>query len=76
LGRLGEVAHNRGYPIRQQGYRLEIHPRVRIRLGMDSDRIRTDTNPDVTIYHIVFRIRIRILSNTNAKRIFRIRIRI
>jgi hypothetical protein len=34
LGRLGDVAHNRGYPIRRQGYRLEIHPRVRIRLGM------------------------------------------
>jgi hypothetical protein len=38
-----------------------------VRLGMDSDRIHTDTNPDVTIYHILFRIRIRI-------RIFRIRI--
>jgi hypothetical protein len=43
---------------------------------MDSDRIRTNTNSDVTIYHILFRIRIRILSNTNTKRIFRIRIRI
>jgi hypothetical protein len=42
---------------------------------MDSDRIRTDMNSDVTIYHILFRIRIRIqiLSNTNTKRIFRIR---
>jgi hypothetical protein len=50
------------------------------RLGMDSDRIRTDTNSDVTIYHILFRIRIRIririLSNTNTKRIFWIRIHI
>jgi hypothetical protein len=47
-------------------------------LGMDSNRIRTDTNSDVTIYHILFRIRIRIriLSNTNTKRIFRIRIHI
>jgi hypothetical protein len=47
-------------------------------VGMDSDRIRTDTNSDVTIYRILFRIRIRIriLSNTNTKRIFRIRIRI
>jgi hypothetical protein len=27
---------------------------------MDSDRIQTDTNPDVTIYHILFRNRIRI----------------
>jgi hypothetical protein len=34
---------------------------------MDSDRIRTDTNSDVTIYHILFRIRIQILSNTNTK---------
>jgi hypothetical protein len=47
-------------------------------VGMDSDRIRTDTNADVTIYHILFRIRIRIriLSNTNTKQIFRIRIHI
>jgi hypothetical protein len=29
-------------------------------VGMDSDRIRKDTNSDVTIYHILFRIRIRI----------------
>jgi hypothetical protein len=29
-------------------------------IGMDSDRIRTDTNSDVTIYHILFQIRIRI----------------
>jgi hypothetical protein len=43
-------------------------------LWMDSDRIHTNTNSDVTIYHILFR-RIRILSNTNAKRIFRIRTR-
>jgi hypothetical protein len=51
-----------------------------LELGMDSDRIRTDTKSDVTIYHILFqiwiRIRIRILSNTNTKRIFRIRIHI
>jgi hypothetical protein len=47
-------------------------------VGMDSDRICTNTNSDVTIYHILFRIRtrIRILSNTNTKRIFRIRIHI
>jgi hypothetical protein len=47
-------------------------------IGMDSDGIRTDTNADVTIYHILFRIpiRIRILSNTNTKWIFRIRIHI
>jgi hypothetical protein len=48
------------------------------RVGMDSDRIRTDTNADVTIYHILFRIRIQIqiLSNTNTKWIFRIWIHI
>jgi hypothetical protein len=55
---------------------IDLTPRPPV--GMDSDRIRTDTNSDVTIYHILFRIRIRIriLSNTNTKRIFRIRIHI
>jgi hypothetical protein len=43
-------------------------------LGMDSDRIRMETNPNVTMYHILIRIRIRILSNTNIKRIVRIQI--
>jgi hypothetical protein len=28
-----------------------------VQLGMDSDRIRTDTNADVTIYHILFEFR-------------------
>jgi hypothetical protein len=48
------------------------------KVGMDSDRIRMETNSDVTIYHILIRIRIRIriLSNTNTKRIVRIRIRV
>jgi hypothetical protein len=47
-------------------------------LEMLSDRILTNTNSDVTIYHILFKIQIeiRILSITNIKRIFRIRIRI
>jgi hypothetical protein len=44
------------------------------REGMDSDRIRMETDSNVTIYHILIRIRIRILSDTNAKRIVRIRI--
>jgi hypothetical protein len=49
---------------------------IHLRVGMDSDQIRTNTNSDVTIYHILFRIRIRmrILSNANTKWIFRIRI--
>jgi hypothetical protein len=43
---------------------------------MDSDRIRMETNSNATIYHILIQIwiRIRILSDTNAKRIVRIRI--
>ena len=41
---------------------------------MDSDRIQTDMDSDTTIYHIL--IRIQILSDTNAKRISRIQIRI
>jgi hypothetical protein len=55
-----------------------VVPRPWSGVGMDSDRIRTDTNSDVTICHILFRIRIRIriLSNTNTKWIFRIRIHI
>jgi hypothetical protein len=55
-----------------------VSPRPYPFLGMDSDRIRTDTNSDVTIYHILFRIRIRlrILSNTDTKWIFQIRIHI
>jgi hypothetical protein len=49
-----------------------------LQVGMDSDRIRTDTNSNATIYHILFwiRIQIRILSNANTKWIFRIRIHI
>jgi len=44
---------------------------------MDSDRIRMNSNPDITFYHILIRIRIRIriFSNTNTKRMVRIRIR-
>jgi hypothetical protein len=43
---------------------------------MDSDRIRMETNSNATIYHILIQIwiRIRILSDTNTKRIVRIRI--
>jgi hypothetical protein len=45
-------------------------------LEMDLDRIRVETDSNVTIYHILIRIRIwiRILSDTNTKRIVRIRI--
>ena len=47
-------------------------------LRMDSDRIRMKTNPDVTFYHILIwiRMQIQIFSNTNTKRIVRIRIQI
>ena len=43
---------------------------------MDSDRIRMKSDPDVTFYHILIwiRIRMRISSDTNTKRIVRIRI--
>jgi hypothetical protein len=46
------------------------------KVGMDSDQIRMETDSNVTIYHILIRIRIqiRILSDTNTKRIVRIRI--
>jgi hypothetical protein len=39
--------------------------KIVVGLGMDSDRVRTNTNSDVTIYRILFWIQIRILSNTN-----------
>ena len=47
-------------------------------IRMDSDRIRMKFDPNVTFYHILIRIRMRmrILSDMNTKRIVRIRIRI
>jgi len=47
-------------------------------LRMDSDRIWMKTNPGVTFYHILIwiRMQIQIFSNTNTKRIVRIRIQI
>jgi hypothetical protein len=55
-------------------YQYAMHYRWLV--GIDSDRIRMETEPNVTIYHILIRIRIRIriLSDTNKKRIVRIRI--
>jgi hypothetical protein len=45
---------------------------------METDRIRIESDLDSTFYHILtrLRIRIRIFSNPNAKRMSRIRIRI
>ena len=44
-------------------------------LRMDSDRIRMKSDPNVTFYHILIRIRMRMrISDTNTKRIVRIRI--
>jgi hypothetical protein len=55
-GRAGESGSGRGvaYCISRAVYRARAA--AYHRLGMDSDRIRTDTNSDATIYHILFRI--------------------
>jgi hypothetical protein len=59
-------------PLQSPRIRTDVAPP----LGMDLDRIRTGTNSDVNICHNLFRMRIRIqlLTNTNAKRMFRIQI--
>jgi hypothetical protein len=48
---------------------LPAHSFESMTLGIDLDRIRVETNPDVTIYHIFIQIQIqiRILSDTNTK---------
>ena len=64
-----------------------VHLRVRLLIAphsslphvrMDSDRIRMKSDPNVTFYHILIQIQMRmpISSNMNTKRIVRIRIRI
>jgi hypothetical protein len=47
-------------------------------LGMETDRIRMESDLDNNFYHIFTRIwiRIRMFSNTNTKRMYRIRKRI
>ena len=49
-----------------------------LQLGMETDRIRMESDPDIIFYHILIRIwiRIRIFSNMNTKRMSWIQISI
>lgn len=53
---------------------VSLEPEAKV----ETDRIRKETDPDITFYHILnrIRIRIRILPNTNTKRMCWIRISI